>query len=112
MNIRITWLIFIICLFLNTLWAADKDKPSRINKPLGITQGPIVPVNYKIHKIGTLWSRVSNFGKTGDDAYSGSIISQGEMDAIVKKTGGRRSLVKPPGCCRKNLPGAISREQL
>ncbi len=34
-------------------------------------QGPIVPDNWKFHKIGTLWSRVTNFGKTGDDAYQG-----------------------------------------
>jgi hypothetical protein len=59
-----------VCLLLTNLWAADKDKPTRMNKPVEIAKGPVVAVDYKYHKIGTLWSRVSNFGKTGDDSYT------------------------------------------
>lgn len=74
-NKRILLLIFFIfCLFaaLNVSAADKEGKNKSLTKdtqyPL---QGPIVEVNWKYHKIGTLWTRVLNNGKTGDDAYQG-----------------------------------------
>ncbi len=32
--------------------------------------GPIVEDDWQFHKIGAMWTRVTNFGKTGDDAYA------------------------------------------
>ncbi|MBD3224874.1 MAG: hypothetical protein GF313_09100 [Caldithrix sp.] len=50
--------------------AADKERPQNsLQKNASVAEDPIVPSNWKFHEIGTLWSRVTNFGKTGDDAY-------------------------------------------
>ncbi len=63
--------IVLITVFLvTTILGADKSgKTSRLARQNNVTNGPIVPDNWKWHKIGTLWQRVTNFGKTGDDAY-------------------------------------------
>jgi len=63
--------IVLIAVFLVTIaLGADKSgKTSQLAKQNKVTDGPIVPDNWKWHKIGTLWQRVTNFGKTGDDAY-------------------------------------------
>lgn len=54
------------------LYAADKDghNKNQLNKSALILDPPIVENDWKFHKIGTLWTRVTNFGKTGDDAYT------------------------------------------
>ncbi len=57
-----------------TVLAADADRNkqthlAKTSQPK--TAGPIVPDNWKYHKIGTLWQRVTNFGFAGDDAYQG-----------------------------------------
>lgn len=65
--------ILMIFMLLTTLFGADQ--PAKRNLPdqsrTVAATGPIVPDNWKHHKIGTIWSRVTNFGKTGDDAYQG-----------------------------------------
>ena len=64
-------IIVLSAVFLVTIvLGADKSgKTSKLAKQNTVTDGPIVPDNWKWHKIGTLWQRVTNFGKTGDDAY-------------------------------------------
>jgi hypothetical protein len=52
-------------------WAADKKKQTKSTSYQSQILSPIVENNWKYHKIGTLWTRVTNFGKTGDDAYEG-----------------------------------------
>jgi len=63
------WVISLFMVF--NLYAADPpgSRTARVNKTLNTTDGPIVPDDWQFHKIGALWSRVTNFGKTGDDAY-------------------------------------------
>ncbi|MDW7679078.1 MAG: hypothetical protein SCK70_00820 [bacterium] len=62
--------VLIVVLLVTIALAADKTKEkSRIAKQQAVTNGPIVPDNWKWHKIGTLWNRVTNFGMAGDDAY-------------------------------------------
>jgi hypothetical protein len=53
------------------LSAADKDAKhvNQLHKSF-VVMDPVVENDWKYHKIGTLWSRVTNFGKTGDDAYT------------------------------------------
>ncbi len=50
--------------------AADSPERARLakNSDVEITS-PIVPNNWKFHKIGNLWNRVTNFSYMGDDAY-------------------------------------------
>lgn len=66
-------MMMIFTLLVTTLFGADqRDKPTLpAKRQILASDGPIVPDNWKFHKIGTLWSRVTNFGKTGDDAYEG-----------------------------------------
>jgi hypothetical protein len=45
---------------------SNRTKLAKDNK---MATGPIVPNNWKFHKIGGLWQRVLNTGKMGDDAY-------------------------------------------
>ena len=54
------------------LSAADKDAKNKTNlhKSYVVLDPPTVEDDWKFHKIGTLWTRVTNFGKTGDDAYN------------------------------------------
>jgi hypothetical protein len=52
--------------------AADKDAKQKTNLHKSyIADPPVVEINHKFHKKGTLWSRVGNYGETGDDAYTG-----------------------------------------
>jgi len=53
------------------LFSADKKSSEKQNSPLNKSQleGPVVEDNWKWHKIGTLWNRVTNFSYLGDDAY-------------------------------------------
>lgn len=71
MYTKIILLFIAIFLFSAHLFSADppNKRSYRLEKNTVTTQGPIVPDDWKFHKIGTLWSRVTNFGKTGDDAY-------------------------------------------
>ena len=63
-------MLLISGIFISTLDGADTpDRRKRLGKRSQITDGPIVPTNVKWHKIGTLWQRVTNYGKHGDDAY-------------------------------------------
>lgn len=57
--------------FLTTaIWSADSHRQQfSVAKSDKSAAGPIVPDNWKYHKIGTLWNRVTNFGYAGDDAY-------------------------------------------
>ncbi|MBN2417352.1 hypothetical protein JXO52_16060 [bacterium] len=52
------------------LYSADppgkKVKQAKVSRQ---SDGPIVETNVKWHKIGTLWQRLTNYGKHGDDAY-------------------------------------------
>lgn len=51
--------------------AVDSPGRTRLAKsPAVQSADPIVPNNWKFHQIGTLWSRVTNFGFMGDDAYN------------------------------------------
>jgi len=53
-------------------FAADKDGQKNVlQKSAGSTEDPIVDNDFKWHQVGSIWSRVTNFGKTGDDAYEG-----------------------------------------
>jgi hypothetical protein len=68
--------IILLCTILGivSLNAADKDAQikSRLNKSTFILDPPIVENDWKFHKLGSgMWTRVTNFGKTGDDAYTG-----------------------------------------
>lgn len=68
------YIIFLLTVvFATSLFAADKDGEQNRStfKTRQVNDGPIVEDDWKFHKIGTLWSRVTNFGKTGDDAYQG-----------------------------------------
>ncbi len=69
MHKSIIIMLLSILLLMTTGWAADKNKLSK-TKVFQI-QTPIVENDWKFHKIGTMWTRVTNFGKTGDDAYQG-----------------------------------------
>ncbi|MDZ7265169.1 MAG: hypothetical protein ONB16_11320, partial [candidate division KSB1 bacterium] len=52
------------------VWSADSQKKQfAVAKSDKSAVGPIVLDNWKYHKIGTLWNRVTNFGYAGDDAY-------------------------------------------
>lgn len=63
-------IILILGFLATTAWSADSQKKTaRIAKNAKSFVGPIVPDNWKYHKIGTLWQRVTNFGYAGDDAY-------------------------------------------
>lgn len=73
-NSLLRYLLLIILFaifFANSLTGADKQgKNSALAKDIKYSQnGPIVETNVKWHKIGTLWQRVTNYGKAGDDAY-------------------------------------------
>ena len=64
-------LLSIIGILSVPILAVDLDKGKTIREPLTKSQleGPIVEDNWKWHKIGTLWNRVTNFSYLGDDAY-------------------------------------------
>ena len=65
-------LLFSIIMILSVpILAVDLDNDRTIRQPLTKSQleGPIVEDNWKWHKIGTLWNRVTNFSYMGDDAY-------------------------------------------
>jgi len=66
----LVFLLVILCFTL--LFAADKDAKHKTNlhKSYVVLDPPTVEDDWKFHKIGTLWTRVTNFGKTGDDAYN------------------------------------------
>lgn len=52
------------------LFSADKQPQQGYLRKSGMLQdSPVVPDNWKYHKIGTLWTRVTNFSYMGDDAY-------------------------------------------
>jgi len=61
--------ILLICT-VSTLMAAGAKRSATLAKKTGITEGPIVENNYKWHKVGRLWNRVTNYGMLGDDAYT------------------------------------------
>jgi hypothetical protein len=69
MHKSIIIIILSVLLMLSIGWSADKNKKSKAM--VYQIQSPIVENDWKFHKIGTLWTRVTNFGKTGDDAYQG-----------------------------------------
>lgn len=68
--IKVLILISICLATAGFLFGADKDARS-LQKPVSVQDDPIQPINSKYHYIGRIWSRVTNFGKTGDDSYEG-----------------------------------------
>ncbi len=65
------WLLAILLSFTLSVYSADLKKDRKLlNKSTELKEdGPIVEHDWKWHKIGRLWTRVTNFGKAGDDAY-------------------------------------------
>lgn len=71
---RIVFLFLIDALLLcSILLAADKDggQKAALGKLSQVSVGPIVDNDVKWHQVGAIWSRVTNYSKTGDDAYEG-----------------------------------------
>ncbi|HDP67239.1 MAG TPA: hypothetical protein ENN20_01915 [Candidatus Marinimicrobia bacterium] len=68
---KMVWTIIITLLLSITVgMAADLYQESLdLQKAAAPMDSPIVPNNWKYHKIGTLWNRVTNFSYLGDDAY-------------------------------------------
>jgi len=69
-------ILVIICAAIccTILFAADKDAQFKgnLNKSTVVLDPPIVENDWKVHRLGEgMWTRVTNFGKTGDDAYTG-----------------------------------------
>jgi len=64
-------IIIIIGLVAVPVYSVDHESKRTIRQPLQKSQleGPVVDDNWKWHKIGTLWNRVTNFSYMGDDAY-------------------------------------------
>ncbi len=62
--------LLFLCFWTITVMGAD---PQGSNKSFAKRShakiGPIVEDDWAYHRIGTIWSRVTNFGKTGDDSY-------------------------------------------
>lgn len=62
--------LFVVLIFTITLlFSADESKKRFLHKNTAVMDAPIVDVNYKWHKIGNLWHRVTNYGMLGDDSY-------------------------------------------
>jgi len=71
-NTQKTLIVVLVLGLLATMTAFGADLiRDRSALPKGQLQDPIVPDNWKFHKIGALWHRVTNFGMLGDDAYQG-----------------------------------------
>jgi len=63
-------IMLILGLLIVTAWGADSNKKQPpLAKQSKAAVGPIVEDDWKYHKIGTIWQRVTNFGYAGDDAY-------------------------------------------
>ena len=66
-NANLLFVIIFCIIFLDfELFSADNNIESKnvVVKSLD----PIVPLNYKYHKLGTLWNRLTNSGEMGDDS--------------------------------------------
>ncbi len=59
----------ILLLIAISLTAADKTPRQSLDKRTRTMVGPIVENNYKWHKVGRFWNRITNYGMVGDDAY-------------------------------------------
>ena len=71
-NLFIKSILYTILIFAGLTLAADAQKTGRLSKSLPKSaDSPVVEDNWKFHKIGTMWTRVTNFGFMGDDAYEG-----------------------------------------
>lgn len=69
-------IIVILGFLLTTVWSADSNKQQfYVAKSDKSLVGPIVDSDSKIHKIGTLWQRVTNFGHAGHTQYEGRMPS-------------------------------------
>jgi len=64
-------LLFFILVFTGaTVFSADENRPQSLAKnQITLQEGPIVENNYKWHRVGNFWHRVTNYGMSGDDAY-------------------------------------------
>ncbi len=61
---------FLLGFFTQGQTADTKQRQQKMAKISSLKgDGPIVENDFKWHKIGRLWTRVTNFGKAGDDAY-------------------------------------------
>jgi len=68
--ITLTTILMLIMVFSLVLSAADANRQDRsFQKSMGVQDSPIVANDWKFHKIGNLWTRVTNFSYMGDDAY-------------------------------------------
>ncbi len=61
-------ILFLIFIFTFS-FSADESKNRLLSKKSNLMDEPIVDVDYKWHKIGNLWQRVTNYGMLGDDSY-------------------------------------------
>ncbi len=64
-----TRLIFILLAIFTLAMAADKNHTANLAKRTRPSEAPIVENNYKWHTAGRMWSRITNYGMLGDDAY-------------------------------------------
>jgi len=62
-------LVLVFLLMGALLWGADEHRPPLARQGAATQEGPIVDNNYKWHKVGNLWNRVTNYGMLGDDSY-------------------------------------------
>jgi len=64
-------IVIVVSVLLITSTGGAADKKQLPKSKIFQIQSPIVENDWAYHEIGTLWTRVTNFGKTGDDAYEG-----------------------------------------
>lgn len=70
-NKKIYRLLVLMLLIVTMSFAADQYKKQSLAKSYNSTDdGPIVDNNYKWHKVGNMWQRITNYGMLGDDAYT------------------------------------------
>ncbi|MBN2281153.1 MAG: hypothetical protein JXQ65_11275 [Candidatus Marinimicrobia bacterium] len=67
---KIKQIVLLLLLMVVLTFAADQYKTSSLSKSAKAAAGPIVDNNYKWHKVGRMWTRITNYGMLGDDAYT------------------------------------------
>jgi len=67
---KIYRLVLLLLLIVSMSFAADQYKTQSLAKSNKTAVGPIVDNNYKWHKVGRMWTRITNYGMLGDDAYT------------------------------------------
>ncbi len=71
-NNKLTKVLLAILIVTNLVYSADQNPQERQHKlpALARQSAVLYEDNFKWHKIGTLWNRVTNFSYMGDDAYN------------------------------------------